>query len=137
MLFRSVSQSRYASEAYLDSQNARGARGDGIQASVNTIDVDSGHTLKIGDVAYFWDTSSSSFVEREITNTTSTSITVDGSAVSVNDNVIISNNFRSQFFYSTENITVGQNIKMNIGNLVAEVPVNVIALSSADHDALS
>lgn len=59
---------------------------NGAQATVNTITVDSGHDLKIGDQVYIDDGVTSTVVKREVTATTTTSITVDGSAVTVANN---------------------------------------------------
>jgi hypothetical protein len=69
----------------------------GAQGPVTTITVDNGsggaNTMKVGDTAYFKD-SSGVYHEREITGRTSTTITIDGAAVSVLDNAVISNNLR-------------------------------------------
>lgn len=67
---------------------------NGAQSTTNTITVDSGHTLNVGDTAYFYDGVSTSYVEREITAKTATSITIAGAAVTVADNEVISNNLR-------------------------------------------
>lgn len=69
------------------------ARVNGAQSGVTTVTVDSGHTLKIGDVAYFYDGATSAYVTRTITAKTSTSITFAGS-VNVADNAVISANLR-------------------------------------------
>jgi len=77
---------------------------NGTQAGVTTITVDDGtsgaHTLKIGDTAYFYDGVSSSYVERQITNISATSITIAGAAVNVTDNDVISNNLRIVIYRS-------------------------------------
>lgn len=70
------------------------AQVNGAQVSVSTITVDSGHTLNVGDTAYFYDAISAGYVEREITAKAATTITVDGAAVTVEDNATISNNLR-------------------------------------------
>lgn len=71
---------------------------NGAQSSVNTITVDNGttgyHTMKVGDTAYFYDSISASYVERVVTGTTLTTITIAGAAVTVADNRVISNNLR-------------------------------------------
>lgn len=71
---------------------------NGIQAGVTTITVDAGHTMRIGDTAYFFDGVSSSYVEREVTNTAATTITIAGANVNVADNAVISNNLRILIF---------------------------------------
>lgn len=71
---------------------------DGTQSAVTTISVDDGsggaHTLETGDTAYFFDTTSGAYVEREVTAVTASSITIAGAAVEVTDNRPISNNLR-------------------------------------------
>lgn len=68
----------------------------GAQAGVNTITVDDGaggaHTMKAGDKAYFYDSISAGYVTRNVTSVASGTITVSGSAVTVADNAVISNN---------------------------------------------
>lgn len=70
----------------------------GAQVTVNQITVDNGsggtHTMKVGDTAYFYDSVSAAYVEREVTAISSTTITVAGAAVTVADNAVISNNLR-------------------------------------------
>lgn len=70
----------------------------GAQVTVNTITVDDGsggqNTMKVGDTAYFFDSVTGDYVEREVTARNSTTITVDGAAVTVADNAVISNNLR-------------------------------------------
>jgi hypothetical protein len=63
---------------------------DGAQATTNTITVDAGHGLVVGDYVYLDDSVSSSVVSRKVTATTSTTITIDGDAVTVGDNDVIS-----------------------------------------------
>lgn len=70
----------------------RSARIDGAQSSVNTIDVELGHELAVDDVVTFTDTSGTS-QERTLTGATTTSITIDGTAVTVSDQSYI-----NQFF---------------------------------------
>lgn len=75
---------------------------NGVQAGVNTITVDDGsggpHSLRDGDVAYFFDGVTSSYVTRNITSVTSTSITIDGDPVDVGDNETISNNLKINIY---------------------------------------
>jgi hypothetical protein len=63
---------------------------NGAQASVNTITLDSGHEFKINDQVYIDDGVSGEVVKRKVTATTTTSITVNGDAVTVADNDYIS-----------------------------------------------
>jgi hypothetical protein len=78
---------------------------DGNQSSSNlgtnqeelTVDDGSGgaHTLKAGDTAYFYDTSSSSYLELEVLSVTSSTVVLNSPAtVQVLDNQIISNNLK-------------------------------------------
>lgn len=67
---------------------------NGAQTTTNTITVDSGHTLKVGDTAYFYDSVEADYVEREVTAIAATTITVGGAAVTVADNAVISANLR-------------------------------------------
>jgi hypothetical protein len=64
---------------------------NGNQSGVTTITVASGHDIKIGDYVYLLDGVTSSVVNRKVTATTTTSITIEGAAVDVNNNEIISN----------------------------------------------
>ena len=85
----------------LEGFNTGCAKVNGAQAAVTTITVDTGHTLKVGDTAYFYDAVSAAFVEREITATAATTITVAGAAVTVADNDAISNNLRIMIYRNT------------------------------------
>lgn len=82
--------------------NTNCAMVNGAQALKTTITVDNGsagpHTMKVGDKAYFYDAASASYVTRNITAITSTSITIDGAAVTVADNATISNNLKIRLF---------------------------------------
>lgn len=66
------------------------ARVNGAQAGVNTINVQTGtaHTMRVGDWACFL--SSTNLLKRKVTAITSSSITIDGAAVTVADNDDIS-----------------------------------------------
>lgn len=74
----------------------------GAQVAVTTIQVDNGsggvHTMKVGDTAYFFDSVSGGYVERQVTAVNTTivpyTITIAGAAVTVADNAVISNNLR-------------------------------------------
>ena len=64
---------------------------NGAQSGVNTITVDSGYTLKVGDYVYLQDGVTSSVVSRKVTALNSaTTLTIDGAAVNVADNAVIS-----------------------------------------------
>lgn len=101
---------------------------NGLQAWVTTITVDAAHTFKIGDTAYFYDGVSASYVEREITGTAATTITIAGANVNVADNAVISNNLRIVIYRTT-----------NSGNLyykVAEIPNNSLSATQTYADSL-
>jgi hypothetical protein len=51
---------------------------NGAQSGVNTITVDSGHTILVGDKVYFYDGSASEYTTRNVTAVTATTIVVDG-----------------------------------------------------------
>jgi hypothetical protein len=57
---------------------------DGNQVGVTTITITAGHGLLTNDVVYFLDRSSGNYVTRNVTATTSTTITIDGATVDVN-----------------------------------------------------
>ena len=92
-------KNRFRVDGITAGANSRGAKINGTQVGVNTITVDAGHTLVIGDTAYFYDTSGiGEYVERTITGKAATTITVDGAVVNVTDNTYISNNTRVQLW---------------------------------------
>jgi hypothetical protein len=82
----------------------------GAQVTVNTITVDDGsggnHTMKVGQKAYFFDSVSAGYVTRNITAKAATTITVDGAAVTVADNAVISNNLRIRLYRSVASGTI-------------------------------
>lgn len=96
----------------------------GAQNGVTTITVDSGHTLKAGDTAYFYDGATSAYVTRTITSITATSISFSGS-VNVSDNAVISNNLRIAI-YRTEEIGSATDASLQTFKLVEEIPNNSI-----------
>jgi hypothetical protein len=102
----------------------------GAQVSVTTITVDDGsggtHTLKVGDTAYFFDSISGDYVEREVTGVTATDITIAGAAVTVADNDVISNNLRISIYRNQD----GGTFKF----LVAEVPNNSFTATQVYND---
>ncbi len=67
-----------------------------VAQTVLTVDDGSGgaNTMKVGDTAYFYDSISAAYVEREVTARNATTITIAGAAVTVADNAVISNNLR-------------------------------------------
>jgi hypothetical protein len=74
----------------------------GAQVAVNEITVDDGsggaHTMYEGLTAYFYDGVTSEYVERKITATSATSITVAGDPVNVDNNAVISANLRINIY---------------------------------------
>ncbi len=88
----------------------RSAKVNGVMSSTLTLTVDSGYTLTVGSIAYFWETGQERFIQREVTALPSaTSITIStysldsdpaspnydiGGTVSTLDNALITNNFR-------------------------------------------
>lgn len=75
---------------------------NGAQASVNTIVVDAGHTIKVGDTAFLID-SGGNDVTREVTAITANSITIQGLPVSVDNNAVISNNLKINIYRQITN----------------------------------
>lgn len=133
-------------EKNLQFQNARGAKVDGQQGPTLAITVSAGHTIKIGDVVYFFHattlgTGAGYFTEREVTNIGATSITISttgilshdlGGPVNVNNDAIISSNFRVQYFSSTSEAVVGvSGSRIVQGDLIADVPFNSIDVTYA------
>lgn len=78
----------------------KGAKVNGAQAGVTTVTVDAAHTIEVGDVIYFFDGITSSYVNRTVTAIAATTITFAG-AVNVADNIFISNNVRIQIWRTT------------------------------------
>lgn len=100
----------------------------GAQNGVTTITVDSGHTLNIGDTAYFYDGATSAYVTRTLTGTSSTTITFSGS-VNVADNAVISNNLRI-CIYRTVQIGTATDASAQTYYLVAEIPNDSIGTAT-------
>lgn len=124
-----------------ENKGARCAIVDGDQTTL-TLKVFAGHTLLPGDIAYFW--YYSGFAEREIISTTATSITLSADAINPDDpggvflvdilnNCVVSNNFRLQIFESTDNINSGDDYRINIGTLYAEIPMNTLTHKTVPH----
>lgn len=109
----------------------RNAHPTSNQSGVTTITVDDGsggnQQLLVGDYAYFLDRSTSTYVERRVTAVTNTTITIEGAAVNVKNNDVISNNVRvvtwrtkdggSLFYkmgeYPISNLTTIQQLPLN------------------------
>lgn len=100
---------------------------NGNQVGVTTITVtNSPHTMKVGDTAYFLDRSTGSYVERLVTATTATTITIAGANVNVNNTDVISNNLRIAIY------------RIKNGGIdyfsVAEIPNNSFAATQVYND---
>jgi len=109
----------------------------GAQVGVNTITVDNGsggsHSMQIGDTAYFFDSISASYVEREVTGITGSTIVVAGAAVTVADNAVISANLRILILRNkTSSITTPSQFY-----IVAEIPNNSYAATQVYDDNLA
>lgn len=108
----------YAIDVTIDSvsstsgYNTNCAIANGTQTSTNvgdsierlTVDDGSGgnHTLKVGDTAYFYDKNSTAYVTREVVAVTTTTVDLSSAAtLSVDDNIVMSNNLRIKV-YRTE-----------------------------------
>lgn len=70
------------------------------QINVNTIQVNLGHTIKVGDTAFFYDASDVAQT-REVTAITANTITIVGAAVTVINNQVISNNLKINIYRKT------------------------------------
>ena len=82
--------------------------------TLSTLNIHSGHTLRIGDTAYFKD-STGKHHEKVITSVTDTSIGFDAfdPAVTIENNTVISNNLRIQIF-RTEDLGTGTDLPADI-----------------------
>jgi hypothetical protein len=65
------------------------AKVNGAQAGVNTITVDSGHTLQVGQTVFFYN-SGGTALTRVVTAKTATTVTISGASFTVSDNEVIS-----------------------------------------------
>jgi len=105
----------------------------GGQTTVNTITVDDGsggnHTMKAGDQAYFFDGVTGDYITRNVTAVAATTITVDGAAVTVADNAVISNNLTIAIYATTASGLLRY--------LLAEIPNNSFALTQVYLDSLN
>lgn len=102
---------------------------NGNQVGVTTITVVNGHTLQVGDTAYFLDRSSGNYVTREVTARANTTITISGAAVNVNNSDVISNNLRIAIWRTKTGGTAASNFY-----LVAEIPNNSFAATQVYND---
>jgi len=106
---------------------------NGDQNNVTTINVQAGHTLQVGDTAYFWDDATSSYVTRKITNRTNTSISfTSGNPVNVKNNAVISANLRIAIYRTIAVVSPYQT-----KYLVAEIPNNSFNSVQSYVDTLS
>lgn len=119
-------------------KNARCAIVDGDQTTL-TLNVHAGHTLRAGDIAYFW--YYAGFAEREIISITATSITLSATPIveddpggvfltDILDHCVISNNFRLQIWVSDQTLNSGGDYRITSGTLHAEVPVNTLNIGA-------
>jgi hypothetical protein len=105
----------------------------GAQVTVNTLTLDDGsggsHTFKQGDTAFFFDSVSGDYITRSITAVAGTTITIDGAAVTVADNAVISNNLR---------IAIYRTVDSGVTKfLVAEIPNDPFTATQVYSDDLA
>lgn len=101
---------------------------NGNQVAVTTITVTaSPHTLKVSDTAYFLNRSTSTYVTRNVTAVTATTITISGTAVNVNNADVISNNLRIEIYRNTASGIVYA--------LTVEIPNNSFSATQVYTDA--
>ena len=112
--------------------NTNGAIADGAQVGVTTITVDTGHTMKAGDTAFFFDGATSAYVTRVLTSTTTTTIVFAGS-VNAADNAIISNNLRIGIYRTTKTAKTTA-ASLQTYSLVAEIPNDSIGTGTQVFD---
>ena len=108
--------------------NTNAAKVNGAQVGVNTIVVDTDSSLRVDDTAYFLDGVSGEYVTRNVDSTTGTTITVDGAAVNVLNNAVISNNLRVNIYRTKDGGTSPY--------LVATLPNDPFANITYTDDAL-
>lgn len=99
---------------------------NGNQTTVTTLTLASGHTLKVGDTAYFYNAVSVSYVERLISAITATTIVIAGAAVTITNNAVISNNLRIAIY---RNNAAGTTF-----SLTAEIPNNSLSATQLHID---
>lgn len=103
--------------------NTNAAQVNGNQNGVNTITVDKNHSLRVDDTAYFLDGVSGDYVTRNVDSVTNTTVTVDGAAVNVLDDAILSNNLRINIYRTKDRTKDGGTSPY----LIATVPNNPFA----------
>lgn len=105
----------------------------GLHTTLNTLTLDDGaggnHTFNVGDTAYFYDSVEAAYITRNIDSKTSTTITIEGAAVTIADNTIISNNLRIAVY---RNQSAGTTY-----SLVAEFPNDSFNSTQAHTDNLA
>lgn len=78
--------------------NTDAAMAAGTQTTVNTFNVDNGaggaHTIKAGDIIYFYDDDANAHTTRTVTSVTSSTLTFSGATAGIADNDPISANLR-------------------------------------------
>ena len=111
--------------------NTNSAVTNGSQVAVNTILVDFPHTLKVGDFAFFID---SSGVEqtRNVTAVTAFSITVDGAPVSIDDDMPISNNLKINIWRTLVGLTTPELVRTVPNNSYAATNVWIDNIADAN-----
>lgn len=108
--------------------NTNGAIVDGNQVAVNTIIVDTNHTMQPNDTAFLID-SGGAEITRKVLSITASSITIDGTPVSVDDNAPISNNLKINIWRTQVGLTDLQ--------LVRTVPNNSFSATTLWSDDIS
>lgn len=106
--------------------NTNYAQVNGVQAGVTTITVNAGHTIKVGDSAFFFDSLGGSYITRTVTAIGATTIAISGAAVNVANAMHISNNLK---------IAIYRNKNGGIDYfLVTEIPNNPAAATQVYAD---
>jgi len=107
----------------------------GAQAAVTVINVDNGaggaHTLQAGDTAYFYDSISAAYVEREVLSVGANTISIAGAAVTVADNAVISANLRIVLYRNETSATYP-----TLWFEVAQIPNNSFAATQVYLDSM-
>lgn len=112
--------------------NTNCATVSGSQNNVTTITVNSTHTLKEGDTAYFYDAVTLGHVTREVLGVSGTAIAIAGSDVTVTDDAVISNNLRIAIYRNKTSA-----ITPTLFYLVAEVPNDSFNATQTYNDNLA
>lgn len=115
----------------LSGYNTNGGLASSTHSSTNVatgqerINVDDGaagaHTIKVGDIIYFWDTVSAAYVTKEVLAVTSSTVTIASDAgVGLTNNDPISNNLRIQIWRAE--VVAGVDPVLTDYQLVVELP---------------